>query len=65
MGNFLLFLYRLAISFWKRHGLHISIYVTYNKFCVEVIDLMAGLCHMLMMIGTNAYFGVSVGNLLS
>lgn len=65
VGNFLLFLYRLAISFWKRHGLHISVYVTFNKFCVEVIELMAGLCHILMMIGTPAYLGVSVGNLLS
>lgn len=64
VGNFLLLLYRLAISFWKRHGLHISVYVTFNKLCVEVIELMAGLCHVLM-IGTPACLGVSAGNLLS
>ena len=65
MGNFLLLLYRLASSFWKRHGLQITVYVTFNKFCVEVVELMAGLCHVLMMIGTPAYLEVSAGNLLS
>jgi hypothetical protein len=45
--------------------MHVSLYVTYNKFCVEVIELMAGLCHM-PGIGTPvSYLGVSGGNLLS
>jgi len=63
VGNLLLLLYSLAISFWKRHGLHISVYVTFNRFCVEVIELKTGLCHVLM-IGTPAYLRVSAGNLL-
>lgn len=62
---FLLLLCRLAISFLKRHGLHINVYVTFNKFYIEMIELMAGLFHALMTIGTFAYLGVSAGNLLS